>query len=621
MPELDALSSLSAIIDECEAALKANAAAEAVLRRLRAIEAQAAAAPILRARWLIAKGVAVNRLGLHESLGDFGEAAEIAEKSGDGRLVAEAKRAAAIAHAWRGEGREAGLSLLRALAESLVAGDRAGISLSLIESGRLELEMGRPRDAAAFFDRALQLGEALPPEQRCRAEVNRMQALSAAGAFEEALRLHEAISASLALATPRVRLLAAIEQARCYAGRSDFAAAGAAIEAARALAPTDESAFEAIDIAEAEAELALAQGEFNRAASKLPAIVARCAEDDLAGREVVARLKHAKALAALGRDDEAAGTLAAALRRAVARGLVGHADQARSALAAAGFGEALGTSDWRLETSDEALMRRFVRRRPLGAGAQGSVSSAYDVELGFEVALKRVNLAGVYDIGLRESLLATARTEIRAASRIDHPGVARTRGLIVEPSGDATLIEDLVKGPNLRALMQAPMACAQAFDLTSRVAFALAAIHEQKIVHCDIKPENIVLDGASHPVIVDFGIALLDPGRCARGGTPAYRAPEQARGASVDARADLFALGVVTLEMLGVEPEQARRFWRESFWRGTDATSRLLRARQVDETRVALLRRLVAPIKFLRPGSAAAVGRGLRDAAAPARSA
>ena len=620
MPELEAQSSLSAVIDDCEAALKANAPAEGVLRRLRAVDAQAAS-PLLRARWLIAKGVAANRLGLREALGDFGEAAEIAEKSGDGRLVAEAKRAAAVAHAWRGEGREAGLSLLRALAESMVAGDRAGISLALVEAGRLELEMGRPRDAAALFDRALQHGEALPPEQKCRAEVNRMQALSAAGAFEEALRLREAIGPDLAGATPRLRLLAAIEQARCYAGTADFAAAARAIAMARALAPADDDAFEAIDIADAEAEIALAQGEYDRAAAKLPAVVARYAEDDLAGREVVARLKHAKALLALGRNDEAASTLAAALRRAVARGLPGHADQARSALAAAGFGEALAWSDWRVEISDATLVRRFVRRRPLGAGAQGNVSSAYDLEFGCEVALKRVDLAGLYDTGQRDSLLAAARAEIRAATRVDHPGVARTRGLIVEPGGDATLIEDLVKGPNLRAVMRAPLASAQAFDLAARVAFALAAIHEQNIVHCDIKPENIVLDGAAHPVIVDFGIASLDPGRRARGGTPAYRAPEQARGGKVDARADLFALGIVTLEMLGVEPERARRFWRESFWRGADATSQALRARQIGEEPLALLRQLVAPIKFLRPKSAAVVGRCLRDAANAAYSA
>ena len=138
---------------------------------------------------------------------------------------------------------------------------------------------------------------------------------------------------------------------------------------------------------------------------------------------------------------------------------------------------------------------------------------AYDIELGGEVALKRVNLAALYDPSQREFAIETARTEIAAASRIDHPGVARIRGLIVESGGDAWLIEDLIEGATLRNLMKGGrMPVDQGLDTIKKVAFALSAIHAAKIVHCDLKPENIVFAGPAQPVIIDFGIAVLDSG-------------------------------------------------------------------------------------------------------------
>ena len=616
MNEPDAGQSPEAAIAACRIDLAANLPAEAVTKRLRALEPQPGSDPALRARWLIAKGIAASRLGLRgEALGDLNEAADICAQLQDGAGVADAKREAAVVHSWRGEGREAGLSLLRALAESLAAKDGVGAALALIEAGRLELEMGRPHAAAPLFDRALKIdGANLPATQRRRAEVNRLQSLVAAGLIDEALRFQQAIGPDLDSAPPRLKLLVAIEEIRCAGARGEFEEAHQRLRAARALAPEEAESFEAVELAEAESELAVRERDFAQADAKLAAVIARFADDDLAGREIKARLLSAKALDGLGRAEDAARTLAAALRRAVARCLVGHADQVRTALAARGAAEGSADLDGCLGPPAQDLTRRFVRRRPLGAGGQGSVSRAYDIELGVEVALKRIDLAALYDNAQRDRLVAAARTEILAASRINHPGVARVRGLIVEPGGDATLIEDLVDGPNLRSLMKGPVAAERALDLIARIAFSLSAIHAARIVHCDLKPENIVMAGPAHPVIVDFGVALLDPGQRSRRGTFRYMTPEQKHGRRVDARTDLYALGLIAFELLGVELEAAR-----SYWRGDKDVTKSLRAVGLNPQCMSLLRRLVAPFKWLRPSSAAEVSRVIFDSFAAGR--
>jgi len=187
--------------------------------------------------------------------------------------------------------------------------------------------------------------------------------------------------------------------------------------------------------------------------------------------------------------------------------------------------------------------------------------------------------------------------------------VTRVRGLIVEPGGDATLIEDLIDGPNLRSVLQGRVQTARALDLAARIAFALAAVHAARIVHCDIKPENIVMAGPMNPVIVDFGVALLDPGQVSRSGTRYYMAPEQMKGWRVDPRADLYALGIIALELLGIAPDIARNFWR-----GNEKMMHALVSAGVSIACVMLMRRLVRPLKWLRSDSASEAGRIFSDA-------
>ncbi|HEY1735096.1 MAG TPA: hypothetical protein VGG12_00475, partial [Methylovirgula sp.] len=173
-PAPESMPAALAEIKACREALVENARAEDVVARLRAIESAVRADPALYGQWLLAKGIAGNRMRLRgEALGDLNEAADIFSQQGDSAHLAEAKREAAVAHAWCGEGREAGLALLHAMAESVAAKDMTGAALAAIEAGRLEIEMGRPQFAAPLFDKALSIeGALLPDVQRRRMEVN-----------------------------------------------------------------------------------------------------------------------------------------------------------------------------------------------------------------------------------------------------------------------------------------------------------------------------------------------------------------------------------------------------------------------------------------------------------------
>jgi len=599
-PEPDPQAALEAYLAD----LADNKPADAVLVRLRAIEPTLPGDTIVRANFLRARAIATNRLGFAgEALGDLHEARRLLEGGEHRQELAVVFQAIATVHSWRGESREAALALLRVVAEA--SGDALPVALALIEGGRLQMEIGRPADAQALLARALELGNALLPKREFqRAWVNRLQASVAAGQIDRARAQLAGMAEALAQAPGRLLVLAHLEASRVAVKSDDVAAAAAALDQARAHAPDGDDAFERIEIAEVEAELALARGETEKATALLGTVISRYADDDLAAREVRARLIHATALRALNRTGEAERTLAAALRRALARGLTGFADAVRSRLMTDHGGARIADAPATGTEVDPA--RRFVRQRALGAGAFGKVFRAYDLELGIEVAIKRAPRGTHHDPAIREQLLQAARTEIAAASRLDHPGIARVYGLLSAEGGDTLVIEEYVEGPTLRDAMQSGLDPARALTVLSRIAFALAAVHGAGVIHRDLKPDNIILRGDT-PVLIDFGVALLGGKRALPAGTPAYMAPEQARRRSVDERADLYALGVIAYELLmGERPEPARPRSR--------IRAALIQS-GVDTGIAQLIGQLIAPYKILRPRSAAAVGNVFADAA------
>lgn len=188
----------------------------------------------------------------------------------------------------------------------------------------------------------------------------------------------------------------------------------------------------------------------------------------------------------------------------------------------------------------------------LGRGGMGIVYLARDADLGREVALKSITHAIANQPALRTRL----RREARAAATIRSRSVATVYALD-EIDGHVLVSSEHVSGPTVRQLIaQGPLAPSKALDLAMDVARALVAAHEAGVIHRDLKPENIVVGENGRAKVVDFGIAYFDDGdpRLTRDGqllgTPAYMAPEQLAGGDVDARTDVYALGVVVQEML-----------------------------------------------------------------------
>ncbi len=188
----------------------------------------------------------------------------------------------------------------------------------------------------------------------------------------------------------------------------------------------------------------------------------------------------------------------------------------------------------------------------LGVGGMGSVYRARDLELGEVVALKmlRRELVGTIEA------LERFRQEVRLARRVTHPNVARTFD-IGEHAGERFLTMELVDGGSLarRITEKGAQPLDEVVRIGAAIADGLAAAHAVGVVHRDLKPDNVLLGRDGRVVITDFGIARASDGAGRTGigqaiGTPAYMAPEQVEAKAVDARADLYALGLVLYELL-----------------------------------------------------------------------
>jgi tRNA A-37 threonylcarbamoyl transferase component Bud32 len=448
--------------------------------------------------------------------------------------------------------------------------------------------------------------------------VNLLQSRVASGEIDKARAQLDELPTVLQNSSDRLHVLSLIESARISKICKELDSAEAILEQAQALLPQGADTFEQIEIAHARVEILLCKGKLSDAESVVEKVVSRYATDDLAGREILARFLQARIFDGLGKSEQAERTLAAALRRALARGLSGYVDEARSRIASRGASQ--GT--WRVGDVPNTVPpldvnSRFVRRRVVGTGGFGTVARAYDLELGVEVALKRTRLGDIYDNSTRERLLRASQTEVAAASRVEHPGVARVLGLLIELHGDAYLIQEFIEGPTLRTLMATPIERPRALEILSRIAFALAAIHAAGVVHRDVKPENIVLRTGDAPVLVDFGIAQIAGKKqmSIKSGTLSYMSPEQFSGTGIDERSDLYSLGLIACELL------IRN--RPSGCFGADFVERLSRRGGVGHaliedgipsTGAKLIDWLVSKSRLWRPRSATAVAKVFAEA-------
>jgi tetratricopeptide (TPR) repeat protein/tRNA A-37 threonylcarbamoyl transferase component Bud32 len=205
-------------------------------------------------------------------------------------------------------------------------------------------------------------------------------------------------------------------------------------------------------------------------------------------------------------------------------------------------------------------VERYEVGERLGAGGMGEVYRAWDPLLKRAVALKRVADDKLGDAHGRERLLH----EARALSALSHPAIASVYD-VVEAHGQLFIVEEFVSGTSLRERLREPIELDAFFPIADGCLSALDEASRRGIVHCDIKPENIVLTEEGQPKILDFGLArraahetgersvatrVKASSEEPRGGTTSYMAPEALVESRADARSDLWALGVVFYEML-----------------------------------------------------------------------
>ena len=209
--------------------------------------------------------------------------------------------------------------------------------------------------------------------------------------------------------------------------------------------------------------------------------------------------------------------------------------------------------------SGHVLDSRYQVQKKLGEGGMSYVYLAREVATGHDVAIKVLSPKLATDRSSVERL----RREAGLAMRLDHPNVCRILRLGESEDGLIYLVMPFLKGELLsdREVRGGPMPVPAGITVLRQVCAGLHHAHELQIVHRDLKPENIMLvsdDAGDRAVVMDFGLAKerrADPAIAkltATGiilGTPEFMSPEQIRGKQLDARSDIYALGIVAFEM------------------------------------------------------------------------
>ena len=205
--------------------------------------------------------------------------------------------------------------------------------------------------------------------------------------------------------------------------------------------------------------------------------------------------------------------------------------------------------------------------RLLGRGGMGAVYAALHVELERPTAIKLL----LPDLISDEQALERFKREARAAARLNHPNVAGTYDFGTLPGGESYIVMELVEGETLSDRLTAAGALpfGEAALIARQVAEGIESAHEGGIVHRDLKPANIIISrdhrGTALVKVLDFGIAKLKETSTTGGlasittagsimGTPRYMSPEQCSDLNIDARSDIYSLGVILYEMLAGRP-------------------------------------------------------------------
>ncbi len=262
---------------------------------------------------------------------------------------------------------------------------------------------------------------------------------------------------------------------------------------------------------------------------------------------------------------------------------------------------------------------RYVVSKHIGSGGMGDVYRADHRLLGVPVAIKRL-ATGLRD---RKEYRQRFVTEARRAVLLDHENIAEVKD-VVEQSNEVFVVMEFIDGQTLRKRLEHPFNVDEFLPFASQCASALAAAHEQRIIHLDIKPENIMLTGSNKVKVCDFGVAhqlsaiqdgsIEPPPPWTFAGTPPYMAPEVLESNQFDERADIFSLGLVFYEMLaGTHPFRSENLQLTTKRIVTESAPSLSQvSKKIPARLVRLVERMLAKKPAERIGSAGEVLRELQ---------
>jgi serine/threonine-protein kinase len=203
---------------------------------------------------------------------------------------------------------------------------------------------------------------------------------------------------------------------------------------------------------------------------------------------------------------------------------------------------------------------RYKIKSELGRGGMATVYRAYDPSFDREVAVKVLPREMVHNLVFR----ARFKRELKLIASLEHPAIVPVYDVGEEEDGRQYFVMRYMGGASLSDwIKKGVLSLQDTAIIIERLASALDYAHSKGIVHRDIKPDNVLFDETNHPYLTDFGIAKLTESAVSATaggsmGTPAYVSPEQAQGAKVDSRADIYGMGVMLYEMLtGKKPYDA----------------------------------------------------------------
>jgi serine/threonine-protein kinase len=200
------------------------------------------------------------------------------------------------------------------------------------------------------------------------------------------------------------------------------------------------------------------------------------------------------------------------------------------------------------------LLNRYRIDQFLGAGGMAEVYKAWDNKRSYHVALKVMQKHLFQDSHFRHEF----RNEAKLLKDLPHPNIVRFYGF-EEDHHYAFLVMDYVEGESLRqrlSHLRTPLTISQLLAIIEPVCIALNFAHEEQVIHCDVKPANILISHDNRVLLSDFGIAkLTQDAKLGHygAGAPAYMAPEQCLGEPLDRRTDVYAVALTTYEMLTLD--------------------------------------------------------------------